>query len=106
MADKIKFDPIRGTEAQILAQPYYDGKVYFATDTNKIYLDVKGTRHMMGGGSSGIAYASGTDANIIKVSEDDTDRTYRITSDAFDNAIVLPQADDLIINSDGRFFRR
>jgi len=105
MADKIKFWPIRGTEAQILSQPYYDGKLYFATDTNKIYLDAKGTKHLMGGGNSGIIYARGTEEEIKKVSEDDSDDNYIIAFSALENPDVAPQTDDLILNSDGRFFR-
>ena len=108
MADKIKFWPIRGTEAQILDEnicPYYDGKIYFATDTNKIYLDVNGTKHLMGGGSSGIVYANGSDTQIVKTSADETDFGYTIALSALDNPLVSPKEDDLILNSDGRFFR-
>ena len=105
MADKIKFWPIRGSEAQILAQPYYDGKIYFAKDTNSIYLDVDGSRHKMGGGNSGILYANGTEAQIVKKSEDDADKTYTMNFDALENATISPMVDDLVLNSDGRFFR-
>ena len=105
MADKIKFWPIRGTESQILEQPYYDGKIYFAYDTNKIYLDVDGSKHLMGGGNSGIIYAKGTDTTIIKVSENEEEVNYYIDFEALENANVLPQQNDLILNSDGRFFR-
>ena len=105
MADKIKVWPIRGTEAQILEQPYYDGKLYFAYDTNKIYLDVKGSKHLMGGGNSGIVYANGTGDQVKKLSEDDNESDYSITLDALDNPNVEPQANDLVLNSDGRFFR-
>ena len=105
MADKIKFWPIRGTEAQILDQPYYDGKIYFAYDTNKIYLDVDGSKHLMGGGNSGIIYAQGTDTTISKKSENEEDTQYYIDFSAFESTVVLPQENDLILNSDGRFFR-
>ena len=106
MADnKIKFWPIRGTEAQVLDQPYYDGKIYFTTDTNRIYLDVNGSKHLMGGGNSGIVYANGTENEIKKVSEDDNDFNYTMALSALENPSVEPQADDLILNTDGRFFR-
>ena len=108
MADKIKFWPIRGTEAQVLAQPVYDGKLYFTTDTNKIYLDVNGSHHLMGGAGgsgSGIIYAYGTEEQIEKVSENEDDFNYKILMDALEVSSVEPQKDALILNSDGRFFR-
>ena len=59
---------------------YYDGKIYFAYDTNHIYLDVKNSRHLMGGGGgsasgSGIIYANGSDEEILPAS-DDVDEVY------------------------------
>lgn len=104
MADKIKFWPIRGKESKILAQPYFDGKLYFATDTNKIYLDANGTKHLMGGGGagSGVIYASGVAA---KLSEDEEDKQYVLSFDDLENSSVAPQKDDLILNNDGKFFR-
>lgn len=108
MADKIKFWPIRGTEEQVKAQPYYDGKIYFTTDTNKIYLDVNGDHHLMGGGGgngSGITYAHGTESQIVKASGSETDNNYFIDLEALDDSSVAPMEDDLILNSDGRFFR-
>ena len=108
MADKIKFWPIRGTEDQILAQDIVDGKIYFAYDTNKIYLDAGGERHLMGGGSgngSGITYAHGTESQIVKASGSETDNNYFIDLEALDDSSIAPMKDDLILNSDGRFFR-
>ena len=56
-----------------MEQPYYDGKIYFATDTNQIILDANNSKHIMGGGGSGngsgITYAQGTEAQIIKMSD-------------------------------------
>ena len=108
MADKIKFWPIRGTYDQIMEQPYYDGKIYFAYDTNQIILDVNGSKHIMSGGGasgSGIVYANGTEEQIRKESEDDKETVYFISMDALENTAVEPQKDALILNSDGRFFR-
>ena len=108
MADKIKFWPVRGTEDQILAQDIVDGKIYFAYDTNKIYLDAGGERHLMGGGSgngSGITYAHGTESQIVKASGSETDNNYFIDLEALDDSSIAPMKDDLILNSDGRFFR-
>lgn len=106
MADnKHRFWPIRGKEEQVLAQPIVDGKLLFTTDTNKIYLDANGGRYLMGGGNSGIVYADGTETDITKASADETDTEYYIALTALENSAVIPKEDDLILNSDGRFFR-
>ena len=107
MADKIKFWPIRGTEEQILAQPIQDGKIYFAKDTDKIYLDINDSRHLMGSGSagSGIVYTDGSDEQIKKASENESDVEYIIDRSALEQPTIMPQEDALILNSDGRFFR-
>ena len=110
MADKIKFWPIRGTYDQIMKQPYYDGKIYFAYDTNQIILDVKGFKHIMGGGGSsaagsGIIYAHGSEKQIVKVNDLEDDFNYTIPMDALDISSIEPPVDGLILNSDGRFFR-
>ena len=92
-----------------MAQPYYDGKLYFATDTNQIVLDVNGSKHIMGGGGStgsGVIYAKGTEEQIIKVDPDnDDDFNYTMAMAALENPAVEPPVDGLILNSDGRFFR-
>lgn len=103
MTNKIKFWPVRGKEDQILRQDYYDGKLYFATDTNKIYLDVDGSRHLMGGNNSGIIYANGNDSNIV--AEDEDSSIYTIEFSALENSTIKPVIDSLVLNSDGRFFR-
>lgn len=111
MADKIKFWPIRGTYEEIMRQPYYDGKIYFATDTNQIILDVNNSKHIMGGSGgsaigSGIVYANGTEEQIIKVHEDDdSNYEYQFSLDVLENSAVEPQKDALVLNTDGRFFR-
>lgn len=105
MANIHKFWPVRGKEQQVLDLPVVDGRIYFTTDTNKIYLDVDHTRLLMGGGNSGVIYAYGTEEQIKKASGDETDTEYYIELDALENPSVAPKIDDLILNSDGRFFR-
>ena len=107
------FQPIRGLEERIQSLPVREGFLYFAYDSGNIYLDKNGHRYLMGGsgsgsssGASGIIYAHGTDDNIIKlVPEDDDDYTYSIAAEALDDGLILPHQDNLILNSDGRFFR-
>ena len=45
-----KFKVVRGTEERIQEYQYVDGQVYFAIDSGRMYLDVKGERVPVGGG--------------------------------------------------------
>lgn len=105
--NKIPFSPVRGYEENIQRQAVADGYVYFATDTGNIYVDAEGARHTMGGsGSSGIHYTNASEADVVKVYEDEEDKTYIIPfNDTIFEKPVSPKADDLLLNSDGRFFR-
>ena len=99
------FQPIRGREETINLQPIREGFLYFAYDSGNIYLDKNGRRYLMGGSSSGIIYADGSDAQIIKtLPNDDTSSEYSIAFNALENNSV-PLVDSLILNTDGRFFR-
>jgi hypothetical protein len=64
MADKVRFTPVVGLDDKIKLQPKIEGRVYFATDTRKIYLDTdKDNKLSVGGaGNSGIYY--GTKAEV------------------------------------------
>lgn len=105
--NKIPFSPVRGYEENIQRQAVADGYVYFATDTGNIYVDAEGARHTMGGsGSSGIHYTNASEADVVKAYEDEEDKTYIIPfNDTIFEKPVSPKADDLLLNSDGRFFR-
>ena len=60
----------------------------------------------MGGSSSGICYAYGTEENIVKSNPDDeTDFHYTISFTALEDPQTVPLVDTLVLNSDGRFFR-
>ena len=103
----IVFQPVRGTESAISRMPKQDGRVYFAYDTGKIYLDKENVRYLMSstsaGSSSGFAWADGSDENIIKENEDEASNTYLIYPAALIDQ-TLPKLDSLVLNSDGRFF--
>ena len=108
------FKPVRGTQAAINRMPITEGQVLFAYDSGHIYLDKNGIRYLMstatgGSGSSGIIYADGTSEgdtpNIISLHpEDEENVEYTILLSALEDP-VLPGLDNLILNSDGRFFR-
>ena len=94
----IKFRPVRGTESQIEMQTIEEGYIYFATDSGHIYLDKDGERITMGG--AGIAWYY---ANQPEVAQDDNDN-YIIPSDTVDTD-QLVKLNDLIINTDGAFYK-
>jgi hypothetical protein len=94
----IRFKPVKGTDEQIQNLRYTPGAVYFATDTKKIYLDVDNVRKPMGG-SSGIYYG--------KLKHNITDPAvteFEFTLNDIDGE-EIPNVDDLILNSDGCFYR-
>lgn len=94
------FRPVRGLENKILANPIEDGNLYFATDTGKIYLDRDTERVALGGSGAAIYYATATD--IIHNPAYDT---YTLKFADMDDQNAIPKEDDLIINSNGRFFK-
>ena len=99
--EKIKFSPIKGLEDRILASPYKEGALYFATDSRKIYLDSheKNKILMGGGGNSGIYYGTKT----IEIESEENE--IFLLSD-LENAEELPNLDDLILNMpNGAFYR-
>ena len=94
-----KFRPYRGTDENIKNIPYSEGYIYFAADTGKIYMDYKDERIPMGGNGASLFYASDPEVDI-----DLFDRYY-IDFDALDDEDAVLKVDDLIINSDGSFYR-
>ena len=95
----VSFRPVRGTEENILARgAAMDGYLYFATDTGKIFLGKDDEFIPMGGGGVAILYAIG---DVI----DNNDETYTIQQRDLLDDTATPKEDDLIIHSDGRFFK-
>ena len=87
------FRIVRGFESNILNKPFVDGYVYIATDTKRIYIDAyfDGMAHnklAIGGGNSGIYYASKTftDSSDLSFTLDDIEGQ------------ELPSVNDVIIN--------
>ena len=97
--NKLPFSPVQGLEAIIAQQAITPGSLYFTTDTGKILLDTKDERVTLGGSGAAIYYAS---ANNLSAN---TDGSYTIPYSTMVDQHAIPKADDLIINSDGRFLR-
>lgn len=94
-----RFTPVRGSESSITSYPYSDGYTYYATDTGKIYLDANGERIPMGGAGAAIYYA---DASGV---QENDETYYPIPKDSLDNEDAVLKEGDLIINSDGAFYK-
>ena len=94
------FRPVRGTEEKINEFPITNGYIYFATDTGRIYMDKNGERIAVGGGKgASIYYSTATDIQ-------QNDETYYVLNkDMLDDPDVRYQIGDIIINSDGSFYR-
>ena len=106
------FQPVRGTQAAINRQPIREGYVYYAYDSGRIYLDKNGNRYLMsskgsggGEGGSGIIYANGSNTQIIPEDLTEREPTVFIMDLAALEDSTPPEVDNLILNSDGRFFR-
>ncbi len=87
------FQPVRGTESNILAaKDYTAGKLWFATDTHKIFYGDGETLILMSGGNTGIYYAEFEAAEEV----DMTLKAAELES-IFDGYASLPVANDLIV---------
>ena len=104
---------MKGPDAAIQRLVIDDGRLSFATDTKKIYLDCKFTDsddntwndRIAFGGSSGIFYGTKQfDAATIELNIFEFE--YGGDSEDFDeNTTECPEVDDLILNQDGCFYR-
>lgn len=96
-----KFKPVRCVESQIPSQASAatEGYIYFATDSGKIYLDKSSKRYLMGGAGSSIYYAA--DDAVVTIE----DNVFGIAKSSLEDQTNLPKIGDLIINSDGSFYR-
>ena len=95
----IQFNPLQASEKTIENATLAPGFLYFATDSGKIFLDTVDKRINVGGGGTAIYYASST--SVVER----PDGSYWINKNNLDNERVSLKSGDLIINSDGRFFK-
>ena len=98
----------KGPDKKIKELGLADGRLSFATDTKRIYLDCDFTDseervysdRLAFGGSSGIFYGDKTFSE-----EEIAAAAFEFVLADLDGAEDLPQKDDLILNSDGCFYR-
>ena len=96
----VRFIPVRGTEAKLALMPYQDGAIYFATDTNKIYLDSGNKRISMGGSGASLYYV-----NQATVPQNEATGFFILEKDYLINEFDNPREGDLLINTDGCFYK-
>lgn len=102
MSDKTRFKVVRGYDNAIQQIPYTDGQVYFAIDTGRIYIDAKDKNKFPVGGGNGVIIHYG---QIPKDIEPVALNTYSITLSMLEDQDTKPNVGDLILNSDGTFYR-
>ena len=100
MSNRLPFIPAMGKDSDIQNAAYSEGHLFFATDTGKIYLHNEGQKISMGGGGVSVLYA-----NAEEVVENIFDGSYTIQINDLEDDKAFPKETDLIINSDGRFFK-
>lgn len=104
----VKFRPVRGTEESIINAPVREGRVYFATDSGRMYMDKDGLRIPIGGGTSGIHYGNKHYAEPPSDSQIEFEFSlYEIEgNEVGGQQLTIPNPDDLILNiPDGCFYR-
>ena len=106
MSEKARFTPIRGAEETLLAYPYKNGQLYFATDTGKIYLDCidpnGDTKEKLSVGGGGVSVIYGSDAEPIALTEEENNVRFSLALNTLESKCHV---NDLILNSDGCFYK-
>lgn len=96
------FIPVQGSELQISKTEELEGRLYFATDSGKMYLDTNKGRIKVGGSgdgsSTGVGIHYGNAKKPVKNGE-----LYSILKTEVQES--FPALGDLILNSDGGFYK-
>ena len=96
------FRPVRGTDKTISSLPITDGYIYFATDSGKIYLDKENERILVGGGVGSVIFYGNAEEKLV---QDPDSLYYEFPKAYLENEDLKPKIDDIILNSDGAFYR-
>lgn len=96
------FQPVTGLEEKILMEEKYPGRFYIAADTGRMYLDIdKDERVSVGGSGNGSALYQ---VDIASIPSDGLGH-YIIQTNQISNETINFEIGDLIINSDGSFYK-
>lgn len=104
---KYPFNPVLGPEEIVLQQEPTTGTIYFTTDTRKIYLDIDSSNVKKPmGGNVGLFYGN---MKLTAPPADGQEEFEFAITDIIGNEtgenMLLPNVDDLILNSDGCFYK-
>lgn len=100
---RIPFKPVRGIEERIQNMTTEDGTLYFATDTRKTYLGTAAGEKLLMGNDIGVFYGKKDIPKNDSGGQQDPIVFFNLNKDIEGNR--LPQVNDLILNSDGCFYR-
>lgn len=96
----VQFVPVRGKEKNIEILDKQEGRLYFTTDTGKILMDVSNDERIILGGSGASLYYS-----LCESVSENVDGTYSLPISSLEDQSAKPKEGDLIINSDGAFYK-
>ena len=100
------FNPQMGTEDIVMKQNPTTGAVYFTTDTRKIYLDIDKDRAKIPmGGNVGLFYGKMKPAIVVDGQKEFKFEMRDIEGNEDNLNFLIPNVDDLILNSDGCFYK-
>lgn len=102
-ASRIPFKPVRGLEENIQNMSTVDGYLYFATDSRKTYLGTAEGEKLLMGNDIGVFYGKKDIPKNDSGGQQDPVVYFNLTKDI--EGTRLPQVNDLILNSDGCFYR-
>jgi len=107
---KIAFKPAYGTRQKIDQTNISPGFIYFSTDSGEIFLDTKDERVKVGSSSAGASlfYSSQPTSEEMPIGtmDDDDGTNYYVLDSAYvDTGEAEIKVDDLIIGTDGAFYR-
>lgn len=101
------FNPVMGSEGIVMQQEPKTGAIYFTTDTRKIYLDIDSSKNKIPmGGNVGLFYGN---MKLTAPPADGQEEFEFLITDIIGNEsginMLQPNIDDLILNSDGCFYK-
>ena len=106
--NRIAFNPVYGTKERIDEQRHIPGYIYFSTDSGEIYLDTEEERVKVGSSSAGASLFYSTqetdDEHPIPEVEN-REGYYLLTASEVNTGEATIKEDDLIIATDGAFYR-
>lgn len=105
---KISFNPVYGTKEKIDRAEHKSGYIYFSTDSGEIFLDTEDARVKVGSSSAGASlfYSSqATDAEHPIPNVDEHEDQFELIAEYVNTGDATIKEDDLIIATDGAFYR-